>query len=261
MVKAKRKQPPVVAPPQDDDSGSDYEVDRVILPAKVPKTVQEEFPLPKQVFRETRRKGAPEPDTESSSEEEEDDEGGNLPTLTKSQIAAILQTIKNNKRLVLNISNVNFTTAKEEIFEHFEKAGRVKSVRIPKRRSAGFAFVEMVDPEGFQRAFLLDGSFLDGRQIRVRLSESGKKKSHQKILLLEQKNAEIRKMRKKNRSEKEATAVSLTPKALEPKVKERDPILDRKKAKPKTKKDIKAHNKKVSMRAKVRNMERKGIKL
>ncbi|KAL9707888.1 hypothetical protein quinque_011406 [Culex quinquefasciatus] len=238
MVKAKRKQPPVVAPPQDDDSGSDYEV-----------------------LRETRRKGAPEPDTESSSEEEEDDEGGNLPTLTKSQIAAILQTIKNNKRLVLNISNVNFTTAKEEIFEHFEKAGRVKSVRIPKRRSAGFAFVEMVDPEGFQRAFLLDGSFLDGRQIRVRLSESGKKKSHQKILLLEQKNAEIRKMRKKNRTEKEATAVSLTPKALEPKVKERDPILDRKKAKPKTKKDIKAHNKKVSMRAKVRNMERKGIKL
>ncbi|KAL1399776.1 hypothetical protein pipiens_001175 [Culex pipiens pipiens] len=232
MVKAKRKQPPVVAPPQDDDSGSDYDVDRVILPAKVPKTVQEEFPLPKQVLRETRRKGAPEPDTESSSEEEEDDEGGNLPTLTKSQIAAILQTIKNNKRLVLNISNVNFTTAKEEIFEHFEKAGRVKSVRIPKRRSAGFAFVEMVDPEGFQRA--------------------GKKKSHQKILLLEQKNAEIRKMRKKNRSEKEATAVSLTPKALEPKVKERDPILDRKKAKPKTKKDIKAHNKKVSMRAKDR---------
>ncbi|XP_055641263.1 uncharacterized protein LOC129778406 [Toxorhynchites rutilus septentrionalis] len=260
MAKTKRKLPPP-APIQheDDDSGSDYEVDRIIRPTKVAKTVEEEFPLPAQVKKDLKRsKGTAEDESDEESSEDEDD--GALPTLTKAQIEQILQTVKNNKRLVLNVSNVNFTTAKEEIEQHFRQAGRVKSVRIPKRRASGFAFVEMLEPEGFQKAFLLDCSYLDGRQIRVRLSESGKKKSHQKILLLEQKNSEIRKMRKKNKKITEATDVSLVPKVL-PKEVERDPIMDKQKAKPHTKKQIKAHNKKVSMKAKFRNLAKKGIKV
>lgn len=111
-----------------------------------------------------------------------------------------------------------------------------------------------------QKAFLLDGSFLDGRQIRVQLSESGKKKSHQKILQLEKKNAEIRKMRKKNRVKPEATEVTLVPK-VQPKVVERDPYLDKQKTKPPTKKEIKEHKKKVSLKAKFRNVAMKGIKV
>ncbi|XP_053696100.1 uncharacterized protein LOC128743529 [Sabethes cyaneus] len=259
MHKTKRKAQP---PPEPDDSGSDYDVERSFVPAVSKKTVEEEFPLPKQVRKSTAKRGRDISDEESSgsSDESGDDGDPNLPTLTKSQLAEILQTIKSNKRLVLNVSNVNFSTSKEEIEEHFRKAGRVKSVRVPKRRASGFAFVEMLDPEGFQKAFLLDGSFLDGRQIRVRLSESGKKKSHQKILLLEKKNAEIRKLRKKNRAKPEATEITLVPK-VEPKVVERDPILDKKKTKPPTKKQMKAHNKRVSMKAKFRNLAQKGIKV
>ncbi|XP_055539545.1 uncharacterized protein LOC129726629 [Wyeomyia smithii] len=258
MVKVKRKAQPA---PEADDSGSDYDVERSFVPKVTKKTVQEEFPLPKQIRKSTAKRGSGNQESSSSSSEESDDDGDtNLPTLTKAQLAEILQAVKSNKRLVLNISNVDFKTAKEEIEEHFRKAGRVKSVRVPKRRASGFAFVEMLDAEGFQKAFLLDGSFLDGRQIRVRLSESGKKKSHQKILLLEKKNAEIRKLRKKNRTKPEATEVTLVPK-VEPKVIERDPILDKKKPKPHTKKQIKAHNKRVSMKAKFRNLAQKGIKV
>lgn len=265
MVKIKRKHAAPVAKPQpqqqlDDDSGSDYEVDRHMPLAKIPKTVAEEFPLPKQVRKDVAKRGSAVQVSEDESSDESDSDEVNLPTLTKAQIADILQTIKNNKRLVLNVSNVNFSTAKEEIEEHFRKAGRVKSVRIPKRRASGFAFVEMLDAEGFQKAFLLHGSYLDGRQIRVQLSESGKKKSHQKILLLEQKNAEIRKMRKKNRTKPEAKEVSLVPK-VQPKIVERDPYLDKNKTKPPTKKEIKAYKKQVSLKAKFRNVEMKGIKV
>ncbi|XP_062705634.1 uncharacterized protein LOC134287581 [Aedes albopictus] len=265
MAKIKRKSAvpvPKAKPiqPVDDDSGSDYEVDRHMTLTKVPKTVAEEFPLPKQVRKELVKRTTKVSESEESSEEKEDDDDVNLPTLTKGQIADILQTIKNNKRLVLNVSNVNFSTSKEEIEEHFRKAGRVKSVRIPKKRASGFAFVEMLDAEGFQKAFLLHGSYLDGRQIRVQLSESGKKKSHQKILQLEKKNAEIRKMRKKNRAKPEAKEVTLVPK-VQPKVVERDPYLDKKKTKPPTKKEIKAYKKKTSLKAKFRNVALKGIKV
>lgn len=155
MAKIKRKSVvpasnPKPIQPDDDDSGSDYEVDRHMTLTKVPKPVAEEFPLPKQVRKELVKRTAKVSESEESSEEEEDDDDVNLPTLTKGQIADILQTIKNNKRLVLNVSNVNFSTSKEEIEEHFRKAGRVKSVRIPKKRASGFAFVEMLDAEGFQ---------------------------------------------------------------------------------------------------------------
>lgn len=257
--KLKRKLSERVEPQEDgNDSGSDYDVERVWKPR--PKTAEEEFPLPKQVKKSV-TKGTKNLDVSSSDESSDSVDGDvNLPTLTKSQIEAVLQTIKNNKRLVLNVSNISFSTAKEEIEEHFRKAGRVKGVRIPKRRASGFAFVEMLQPEGFQKAFLLDGSYLDGRQIRVQLSESGKKKSHAKKVLLEKKNAEIRKIRKKNRAKPEATEVSLVPK-VQPPVVERDPIMDKKKAKPPTKKDIKAYNKKVSLKAKFRNLEKKGIKV
>lgn len=265
MSKIKRKLPPPNPEPrvddEADDSGSDYDVitlERYMKPT-VTKTVEEEFPLPKQVRKNVVQRTTRDESSDGEESSEEDDDG-NLPTLTKKQIEGILQTIKNNKRLVLNVSNVNFSTTKDEIQEHFRKAGRVKSVRIPKRRASGFAFVEMLDSEGFQKAFLLDGTYLDGRQIRVQLSESGNKKSHQKILQLVRKNAEIRKMRKQNRVKPEATAVTLVPK-VQPKVVERDPYLDKQKTKAPTKKEIKAHKKKVSLKAKFRNVAMKGIKV
>uniref|UniRef100_A0A182WH70 RRM domain-containing protein n=1 Tax=Anopheles minimus TaxID=112268 RepID=A0A182WH70_9DIPT len=181
-----------------DSDGSDYEVEWQVKPTPPKVTKADLFPLPAQVAKNI-QKSARGARRVSSSEDDSDDDGEDLPTLTSAQISAILETIKNNKRLVLIVKNVNFSTAKEEIAMHFDQAGRVKSVRIPKHRSSGFAFVEMENADGFQKAFLLDGSVLDGRKINVDLSESGSKKSATRIQLLEKKNAEIRKLRKKNR--------------------------------------------------------------
>ncbi|XP_053676109.1 uncharacterized protein LOC128726332 [Anopheles nili] len=263
MVKQKRKPQPTVAPVGGNDSdGSDYEVEWQIKPTPAKLTKAERFPLPAEVQKNL-KKSARGARAESSSESESDAENGeNLPTLTTTQIGAILDTIKNNKRLVLIVKNVNFSTAKEEIQEHFDQAGRVKGVRIPKHRSSGFAFVEMLDAAGFQKAFLLDGSYLDGRKISVHLSESGSKKSVSRIQLLEKKNAEIRKMRKRNKNDEQATAITLLPdmSAIEKKAPPPDKFLDKPKPKMLTKKEVKELKKKTSLRAKFKHMEKKGLK-
>uniref|UniRef100_A0A182JUV6 RRM domain-containing protein n=1 Tax=Anopheles christyi TaxID=43041 RepID=A0A182JUV6_9DIPT len=256
MVKRKSQVP---APAANDSDGSDYEVEWQVKPTPPKVTKAEQFPLPAQVAKKLERRGR----KESSSDDEIDPSTGEgLPTLTSDQIAAILKTIKNNKRLVLMVKNVNFSTAKEEIEEHFGQAGRVKGVRIPRHRSSGFAFVEMQNADGFQKAFLLDGSYLDGRKISVNLSESGNKKSTTRIQLLEKKNAEILKLRKNNRKSEKASAISLVPDpaVLQKKVPPPDRYLDKPKPKRLTKKEVKHLKKQTSLRAKFKNLEKKGIK-
>uniref|UniRef100_A0A182PFS0 RRM domain-containing protein n=1 Tax=Anopheles epiroticus TaxID=199890 RepID=A0A182PFS0_9DIPT len=219
-----------------DSDGSDYEVEWNVKPtppppAKVSKA--EQFPLPAKVAKQLEKSGRRERKDSSSDDDGDVGTGEGLPTLTSEQIGAILQTIKNNKRFVLIVKNLDFSTSKEEIQQHFDQAGRVKSVRIPKHRSSAFAFVEMVNADGFQKAFLLDGSFLDGRKIRVNLSESGNKKSAQRIQLLEKKNYEIMKLRKKNRKNEKAAEISLIPESPAPykKVPPPDKYLDKPKPK------------------------------
>uniref|UniRef100_A0A182NF52 RRM domain-containing protein n=1 Tax=Anopheles dirus TaxID=7168 RepID=A0A182NF52_9DIPT len=261
MVKRKSVAPATAANGADSD-GSDYEVEWQVKPTAPKINKAEHFPLPPQIAKNLNRpaRGARKYSTSEEDSDVETAEG--LPTLTSSQIAAILETIKNNKRLVLQVKNLNFSTAKEEVQEHFEQAGRVKGVRIPKHRSSGFAFVEMLNAEGFQKAFLLDGSFLDGRKIIVNLSESGNKKSTTRIQLLEKKNAEIRKMRKKNQHVEEAAEITLVPDAsvLEKKVPPPCRYLDKPKQRKLTKKEGKELRKKTILRAKFQNLEKKGIK-
>ncbi|XP_050101310.1 uncharacterized protein LOC126581594 [Anopheles aquasalis] len=269
MVKQKRKIAPQPAATNGNDSdGSDYEVEWQVKPTPAKLSKAEQFPLPASVEKKLKKPPGKRNQQDSSSEDESDDDGGEvdangLPTLTTGQIGAILETVKNNKRFVLMVKNLNFTTAKEEIHSHFSQAGTVKGVRIPKFRSSGFAFVEMADPGGFQKAFLLDKSVLDGRKISVNLSESGNKKSASRIQLLEKKNAEIRKLRKKNKKSAKATAISLTPDTVslparpEP---PKDKYLDKPKQKWLTKKEVKVLKKKTSLKAKFKNLSQKGIK-
>lgn len=66
------------------------------------------------------------------------------------QITALLQGVSKANRFVLYVTNLNFTTSKERLAEYFSSAGTVKSVRIPKKRKGGFAFVEMADVNAFQ---------------------------------------------------------------------------------------------------------------
>uniref|UniRef100_A0A182Y9S7 Uncharacterized protein n=1 Tax=Anopheles stephensi TaxID=30069 RepID=A0A182Y9S7_ANOST len=265
MNKQKRKARASLPPAANgnDSDGSDYEVEWQVKPTPPKINKAELYPLPPQVTKNLQKPARGARKASISSEEDNDDgTGEGLPTLTAEQISGILETIKNNKRFVLIVKNVNFSTAKEEIWEHFDQAGRVKGVRIPKHRSSGFAFVEMENADGFQKAFLLDGSFIDGRKISVNLSESGNKKSATRIQLLEKKNAEIMKLRKKNRRNVEAAEITLVPDAslLEKKVPPPDKYLDKPKRKQPTKKERKELKQKTSLRAKFKNLEKKGIK-
>ncbi|KFB39318.1 AGAP009179-PA-like protein [Anopheles sinensis] len=261
MANQKRKMQ--TAPPaanRNESDGSDYEVEWQVKPTPPKKVTKADlFPLPSQVERNLQKRTRGRKESSSDESDVEDAEG--LPTLTTEQVAAILHTVKNNKRFVLMVNNLNFTTAKEEIEQHFDKAGRVKGVRIPKRRSSGFAFVEMLDPVGFQKAFLLDGSYLDGRKISVNLSESGNKKSEERIKLLMKKNIEIRKLRKKNRANAKAAEISLVPVAnTTPKKPVLDKFLDKPKVKMLSMKEAKKARKQVSLKAKIKHMAKKGIK-
>lgn len=146
----RKSQTPAPAAYGNDSDGSDYEVEWQVKPTPPKVTKAEQFPLPAQVAKKLEKSGRRGRKDSSSDDESLPETGEGLPTLTTAQIDAILQTIKNNKRLVLLVKNVNFSTAKEEIAEHFDQAGRVKGVRIPKHRSSGFAFVEMQNADGFQ---------------------------------------------------------------------------------------------------------------
>ncbi|XP_052897371.1 uncharacterized protein LOC128304254 [Anopheles moucheti] len=263
MNKQKRKSAASASTTNGNDTdGSDYEVEWQVKPTPPKVTKAELFPLPAQVEKKLQKSARGARKVSSSEDDSDAEPGERLPTLTTAQIGAILETIKNNKRLVLIVKNVNFSTAKEEIAEHFDQAGRVKSVRVPKHRSSGFAFVEMENADGFQKAFLLDGSYLDGRKINVDLSESGSKKSATRIQLLEKKNAEIRKLRKKNKNNVKATDITLVPDAAvsQKKVPPPDRYLDKPKPKKFTKKEVKKLKQKSSLRAKFKNLEKKGIK-
>ncbi|XP_049533283.1 nucleolin [Anopheles darlingi] len=271
MVKQKRKiAAQLPATNGNDSEGSDYEVEWQVKPTPAKLTKAEQFPLPASVEKKLKKTPGKQNRQDSSSEEDEsedDDEGklgaNGLPTLTTAQIGAILETVKNNKRFVLMVKNLNFTTAKEEIQSHFSQAGTVKGVRIPKFRSSAFAFVEMADPGGFQKAFLLDKSVLDGKKISVNLSESGNKKSVSRIQLLEKKNAEIRKLRKKNKKSSKAAEISLAPDTVslparpEP---PKDKYLDKPKQKWLTKKEVKVLKRNTSLKAKFKNLSQKGVK-
>lgn len=116
--------------------------------------------------------------------------------LSETQLQQLLRGTAKPNRYVLYVTNLNFETTKKDLMEHFGVKGEVRSIRIPKKRRGGFAFVEMSSLEGYRRGFELHNSTLDGRQIKVQFSEGGKKKSANKKNILKQKNRKLAEMRK-----------------------------------------------------------------
>lgn len=110
-----------------------------------------------------------------------------------------LMTGAKSTRLVMYVTNLSFDTTKDMLESHFSDAGSVKSVRIPKIRKAGFAFVEMEDADSFQKAFSLHNTMLNNKQIKIQLSEAGKKKSANKKNILKQKNRKLAEMRNEDK--------------------------------------------------------------
>ncbi len=70
------------------------------------------------------------------------------------------------------VSNINFRTQQESLFNHFASFGEVSSAHIvtdrETGRSRGFGFVEMPNDEEGQAAIeALDGKELEGKELRV----------------------------------------------------------------------------------------------
>ncbi|KAG4066988.1 hypothetical protein HA402_007736 [Bradysia odoriphaga] len=120
--------------------------------------------------------------------------------INQEQITSLLRGSAKSNRFVLYVTNLNFGTSKERLTEYFSTSGNVKSVRIPKKRKGGFAFVEMSDVDGFKNAFSLHNTMLDDRPIKIQLSEAGKKKSANKKNILKQKNRKLAEMRNETKS-------------------------------------------------------------
>lgn len=73
----------------------------------------------------------------------------------------------------LFVGNLSFNTDNNSLYAHFTSAGPVVFANVVSRdgRSRGFGFVEYEHAETAQRACeMLDGSELDGREIRVNIS-------------------------------------------------------------------------------------------
>uniref|UniRef100_A0A1I8NL99 RRM domain-containing protein n=1 Tax=Stomoxys calcitrans TaxID=35570 RepID=A0A1I8NL99_STOCA len=121
-------------------------------------------------------------------------------SLTKDQLAQLMKGAAKTNRYVLYVTNLNFETTKSDLEEHFSEAGSVRSIRIPKKRNGGFAFVEMNDLESFHKGFELHNTELKGRWIKVQFSEAGKKKSANKKNIMKQKNRKLAEMRNENKT-------------------------------------------------------------
>lgn len=70
--------------------------------------------------------------------------------LTDNQVQALIRGASKKDRYVLYVTNLNYSTTRDDLKDFFEVAGPVKSVRIPKVRKNAFAFVEMSDVDGFK---------------------------------------------------------------------------------------------------------------
>ncbi|XP_017125133.1 uncharacterized RNA-binding protein C365.04c [Drosophila elegans] len=215
------------------DSGSDYEVESFINPKRVRRTVNDDSADLLGNFDDQKRKeifegtyvdkeedGRNPSDPEDSSsekeeaaagegegsaasgseDEEEDEEVAENGQITSNQLSSLLRGASKTNRHVLYVTNLNFETTRDDLELHFSAAGSVKSIRIPKKRRGGFAFVEMTDLPSFQKAFQLHNTELQGRHIKVQISEAGKKKSANKKNIIKQKNRKLAEMRNEQKT-------------------------------------------------------------
>lgn len=79
----------------------------------------------------------------------------------------------------LKVDNLTYRTTTEDLRRLFQKYGEIGDVYIPRdrfnRESRGFAFVRFHDRRDADDAMdTLDGSLLDGRELRVQLAKYGR---------------------------------------------------------------------------------------
>lgn len=76
------------------------------------------------------------------------------------------------------VFNLSYRTTKEDLFELFEKYGKVVDVHIPRSRRSepkGFAFVRYLERSQAVAATETDGTDFMGRQLGVQLAKYGRR--------------------------------------------------------------------------------------
>ncbi|MDB6096766.1 MAG: glycine-rich RNA-binding protein 4, mitochondrial-like [Francisellaceae bacterium] len=78
----------------------------------------------------------------------------------------------------LFVGNLSFQTTEEELQEAFKPFGNVTAVKLPvdrdTKRPRGFGFVTFESDAEAEKALALDGTNLNGRDIRVNIAEEKK---------------------------------------------------------------------------------------
>ncbi|XP_064620962.1 uncharacterized protein LOC135483844 [Lineus longissimus] len=84
---------------------------------------------------------------------------------------------KNQQKFVLFVGNLPFKADKENVQKHFERCGKIVSLRFPidkaTGKAKGFAFIEFEDRYAFKRGLLLHHSKMFGREINVEFTSIG----------------------------------------------------------------------------------------
>jgi RNA recognition motif-containing protein len=125
-----------------DSDDSDYIVEEFIKPATVRHTYKKDEDL---------ISGSDDSDNEKneSASEEDEVEDSEAKNNTKC-VEAEDEPARPNNRFILYVTNLSGETTKTMLEDFFGDCGKVKSIRIPKVRLGCYAFVEMLDFEGFK---------------------------------------------------------------------------------------------------------------
>lgn len=127
------------------DSDSDYIVEEYIKPAVVKHTYNNNDDYLSNSENSDNQEDISENVEESVDDKQDLSQCGNEAEIEDGETISNRTTSRN----ILHVSNLEFTTQKDDLYEVFKEAGDLKGIRIPKGRK-GFAFVEMKTEEGLK---------------------------------------------------------------------------------------------------------------
>ncbi|CCM04197.1 uncharacterized protein FIBRA_06363 [Fibroporia radiculosa] len=128
------------------------------------------------------------------------------PSISRSSIPkAVAESNVKEKRFILFIGNLKYTTTQKAIQIHFAACDPPPTVRLitpkapssgkPVTKSKGCAFLEFSSRNALQQALKLHQSELEGRMINVELTAGGGGKSESRLEKLKQRNKELHEQR------------------------------------------------------------------
>ncbi|KAI8374132.1 uncharacterized protein BYT42DRAFT_575249 [Radiomyces spectabilis] len=110
---------------------------------------------------------------------------------------------ESHNRFIIFVGNLGYDTTKEELTEHFQQVGGIKSVRLLSdkvtKKPKGFAFVEFETARHLTKALAFHHTYFKKRQINVELTAGGGgNKSDARREKLKLKNEKLQQERQEN---------------------------------------------------------------